>query len=196
LLGNPGERHGCFGTQATGDRTFSLGNTVQEHGLAAHMNITTPSLELRLQTKSQVLLEYARASPEEKEGVAPEWLARVESSQDSDPWIHGFKIVLRHDGTEVGRCGFTGPPDANGIVEIAYVVDEKFRGRGYATEAARGLSAYASADPRVRLIRAHTAPTENASTHVLGKCGFLRVGDSVDHAIGIVWRWEKAVQLA
>jgi len=160
------------------------------------MNITTPSLELRLQTRSQVLLEYDRMSSEDKEQVAPEWLARVESSRDSDPWVHGFKIVLPRDGTEVGRCGFTGPPDANGIVEIAYGVDERYRGRGYATEAVRGLLAYASADARVRVIRAHTLPTENASAHILRKCGFSRVGKSVDHAAGIVWRWEKGVQPA
>ena len=158
------------------------------------MNITTPTLELRLQTKAQVLLEYDRMRPEDKVQVAPEWLARVESSQDSDPWVHGFRMLLRHDGTEVGRCGFTGPPDANGIVEIAYCVDEKFRGRGYATEAAKGLSAYASADARVRVIRAHTLPAENASAHILRKCGFSRTGESVDHAAGTVWRWEKGVE--
>src|SRR5262249_37091443 len=155
------------------------------------MNISTPSLELRLLTKPQVLLEYDRMSPEDKEQVAPEWLARVESSH-SDPWLHGFKMLLRGDGTEVGTCGFNGPPDANGIVEIAYGVDEKFRGRGYATEAAMGLSAYASADARVRVIRAHTLPTENASTHILRKCGFSRVGETVDHAAGLVWRWAQA----
>ena len=159
-----------------------------------HVKISTPSLELRLQTKSEVLLEYHRSSPEDKAQVAPEWLARLESSQDSDPWVHGFKMVLRSDGTEVGRCGFTGPPDANGIVEIAYVVEEAFRGRGYATEAARGLLAYASGDVGVRLVCAHTLPTENASTHVLRKSGFSRAGESVDHAAGIVWRWEKGVQ--
>jgi RimJ/RimL family protein N-acetyltransferase len=105
-------------------------------------------------------------------------------------------MVLRSDGTEVRRCGFAGPPDANGMVEIAYGVDEEFRGRGYATETARGLSAYASADARVRVIRAHTSPTENASAHILRKCGFSRVGESVDHALGIVWRWEKGVEPA
>ena len=46
-----------------------------------------------------------------------------------------------------------------------------------------------------RLIRAHTLPTENASAHILRKCGFTRVGESVDHAAGIVWRWEKGVPL-
>jgi hypothetical protein len=45
------------------------------------MNITTPELELRLQTKAQVLLEYDRMSPEDKRQVTAEWLAQVESSQ-------------------------------------------------------------------------------------------------------------------
>ena len=134
---------------------------------------------------------YNRSSPEAKAQVAPEWLARVDNSQDSDPWVHGFRMVLRRDRTEVGRCGFTGPRDANGIVEIAYGVDEEFCGRGYATEAAMGLSAYASRDARVRVIRAHTLPSENASAHVLRKCGFSRAGESVDHAAGVVWRWER-----
>lgn len=160
------------------------------------MNIVTPSLELRLKTKAQVLLEYDRMNSEDKKQVAPEWLARVESSQDSDPWVHGFEMVLRDSGTDVGSCGFTGPPDASGVVEIAYGVGEQFRGRGYATEAARGLSAYASTDARVRIIRAHTLATENASTRVLRKCGFSKIGESVDHAAGIVWRWEKRVQPA
>ena len=133
-------------------------------------------------------------NPEDKLQVNPEWFSRVQSSQDSDPWIHGFKMILRLDGTEVGQCGFVGPPDANGIVEIAYGVDEKFRGHGYATEAVRGLSEYAGADPRVRVICAHTLPTENASTRILTKCGFSRAGESVDHEVGIVWRWEKSVQ--
>jgi ADP-ribose pyrophosphatase YjhB (NUDIX family)/RimJ/RimL family protein N-acetyltransferase len=163
---------------------------------SVHVNIFTPSLELRLRTKSEVLLEYNRSSPEDKAQVAPEWLALVESSQDSDPWVHGFKMMLRSDGTEVGRCGFTGPPDSNGIVEIAYGVDEEFRSHGYATEAAKSLSSYASADARVRVIRAHTLPTENASAHILRKCGFSRIGESMDHAAGIVWRWEKVVQPA
>jgi len=158
------------------------------------VNIITPSLELRLQTKSEVLLEYNRLSPDDKKQVTPEWLARVESSQDSDPWIHGFKMVLPANGTEVGRCGFTGPPDASGVVEIAYGVDEKFRGHGYATEAAMGLSTFASRDALVRVLRAHTLPQENASTHILKKCGFSRAGESMDHEVGIVWRWEKLVQ--
>jgi RimJ/RimL family protein N-acetyltransferase len=153
--------------------------------------ITTKSLELKLLTKAEVLLEYEQASAEDKRQVAPEWLARVENSRESDPWVHGFKMVRRRDGIAIGRCGFVGPPDDAGMVEIAYEVDEAFRGQGYASEAAMGLISYGLGDSRVRVIRAHTLAQENASTHVLRKCGFARVGDSMDHALGVVWRWER-----
>lgn len=155
------------------------------------MIITTPSLELRLQSKEQVLLEYEGMSAEDKKQVTSEWLAQIENSDSSDPWVHGFKIVLRGNGSEIGRCGFTGSLDENGVVEIAYSVDDEFRGRGYATEAAMGRSDYAAADARVRVICAHILPTENASARVLKNGGFSKTGESMDHAAGIVWRWEK-----
>ena len=145
------------------------------------MNITTPALELRLQTKSQALFEYERASPEDKAQVAPEWLARVNSSQDSDPWVHGFKMVLRQDGTEVGRCGFTGPPDADGIVEIAYGVDEEFRGRGYATEAAAASIDAAFNSLGIKSIVATVYPDNKPSLRVLEKLGMRLESEVFGH---------------
>ncbi len=38
---------------------------------------------------------------------------------------------------------------------------------------------------------AHTCPEPNASTRVLTKCGFRRVGEVMDPDDGLVWRWEK-----
>jgi len=76
---------------------------------------------------------------------------------------------------------------------MAYGVDAEHQGRGYATEAAMGLVDFALADPRVRIICAHTMPEENASTHILIRCGFSHVGESVDHEIGLAWRWERRI---
>jgi RimJ/RimL family protein N-acetyltransferase len=76
-------------------------------------------------------------------------------------------------------------------VEIAYGVDPDHRGKGYATEAAEGLVTHAFGDPRVRVVRAHTLPEPNASTRVLTKCGFRRIGEVIDPEDGLVWRWEK-----
>jgi ribosomal-protein-alanine N-acetyltransferase len=157
------------------------------------MTINTPSLVLESQTRNQVLLELESMSAEDKRLVSPDWLALVEGSEPSDPWIHGFTMRLRPDGHRVGRCGFTGPPGSDGIVEIAYGVDAESQGRGYATEAAMGLVEFAQADPRVRIIRAHTRPEENASTHILTRCGFRHVGESMDHEIGVAWTWERRI---
>jgi len=93
----------------------------------------------------------------------------------------------------IGMCGFTGPPDANGVVELAYGIAPSYQGKGYATEAAAALVGFASADPRVRIIRAHTLPERNASTRVLEKCGFSKTGEIRDPENNLVWQWEKVV---
>jgi len=155
------------------------------------MTVTTTSLILRVQTSEDVLATINRMSAEDRRQVSPEWLARVNASSQSDPWTHGF-VICRRDGLErVGQCGFVGPPERDGIVEIAYGIDAAFQGRGFATEAAKALISFAFADPRVVTVRAHTLPQENASTCVLRKCGFCRAGESLDHAAGLVWRWVK-----
>ena len=63
-------------------------------------------------------------------------------------------------------------------------------GKGYATEAAAALVQYAQADTKVRVVRAHTLPENNASGRVLTKCGFRRIGEVMDPEDGLVWRWE------
>ena len=114
-----------------------------------------------------------------------------DGSSPADPWIHGFMLVHRDTGGVVGRCGFKGPPDGDGMVEIAYGVNPEHEGKGYATEAAGALVSYAFGHREVRVVRAHTLPEWNASTRVLTKCGFRRVGEVVDPEDGLVWRWEK-----
>jgi RimJ/RimL family protein N-acetyltransferase len=155
------------------------------------MTITTPSLFLVSKTKQEALHGLAQMSVEERRQVSPEWLRLLDHSLPSDPWIHGFVIVLRDGGKRIGQCGFAGPPGSDGIVEIAYGVDAEYRAKGYATEAAMGLVQFALEDPRVRAVRAHTLPEENASTRVLRKCGFVQIGESIDHEVGAVWEWER-----
>jgi RimJ/RimL family protein N-acetyltransferase len=123
--------------------------------------------------------------------VSPDWLARLRASTAPDPWVHGFAVVHRDSGPVIGSVGFKAPPDGQGVVEIAYGIVPGYRGRGYATEAARAGVEFAFADGRVRVVRAHTLSTPNASTQVLAKLGFERVGEVVDPEDGPVWRWEK-----
>jgi ribosomal-protein-alanine N-acetyltransferase len=125
------------------------------------------------------------------EEVSPDWLRRLRASTAADPWLHGFAVVHRESRLVIGSAGFKGPPDEEGVVEIAYGIVSGYQGRGYATEAAAALVAFAFGSGQVRLVRAHTLPTPNASTRVLAKCGFKHLGEVVDPEDGLVWRWER-----
>jgi [ribosomal protein S5]-alanine N-acetyltransferase len=154
--------------------------------------LETSRLKLVAQSREDVHAFLEQMQPQDRTQVSAAWVALLENSAPVDPWIHGFSLVSRVDGSIVGRCGFKGPPAA-GVVEIAYGIEAEQQGKGYATEAAEALVAYAVSTGEVRLVRAHTLPEPNASTRVLTKAGFQRVGQVVDPEDGLVWRWEKRI---
>jgi ribosomal-protein-alanine N-acetyltransferase len=126
----------------------------------------------------------------ERAQVSDDWLARVHGAT-ADHWTLGYTLMHRTTEAVVGTCGFKGPPTADRTVEIAYGVAADHQRRGYATEAAEALVAYAFSSGEVRVVRAHTFSDANASTRVLEKCGFRRIGEVVDPEDGLVVRWEK-----
>ena len=125
------------------------------------------------------------------DAVSPSWLEKLGASADADPWTYGFAVMEAATQSVIGTASFKGPPDEDGVVEIAYGIVPTREGRGFATEAARALIAYASRDERVRALLAHTLPEWNASTSVLQKCGFKLVGAVDDPEDGLVWRWSR-----
>src|SRR5688572_4535512 len=153
--------------------------------------VQTKSLNLVPLTKAETIAMVEAMSPEERADVSPAWLAQLHASAPVDPWTHGFNLVHRETGAVIGKAAFKGPPTADGVVEIAYGVDVDHQGKGYATEAAEALTAFALASGRVRTVCAHTLPEANVSTRLLTKCGFNYVGETIDPEDGLVWRWEK-----
>ena len=152
--------------------------------------VETRNLKLVPQTPEDVLAQIEPMDSDQKAQLSPHWLALVRNA-GPDPWIFGFALVHEITNIRVGSCGFKGPPDADGIVEIAYGVAPEHQGRGYATEAAEALVAYAFRSGQVRVVRAHTLPDNDASKRVLEKCGFQFIGEVDDPEDGLVWRWEK-----
>jgi RimJ/RimL family protein N-acetyltransferase len=150
--------------------------------------IETQRLRLALESTESVLARIDALSPEDRAQVSPDWVARMRDSSPT-PWTHGFAIVERASGSAVGSCGFRGPPDEGGMVEIAYGIDVDHRGRGYAKEAAAALVDFALGNG-VRVVRAHTLVENGASARVLMSCGFAAVGEVVDPEDGLVMRWE------
>ena len=150
----------------------------------------TANLKLVPKTRDEVRAEIAAMSAVDKSQLSPLWLARLAVSAAVDPWVHGFALVQSGSDAVIGSCGFKGPP-VDGIVEIAYGVSPEQRGRGYATEAAAALVAFAFAHADVSVVRAHTLPDADASQRVLAKCGFEHVGEVDDPEDGPVCRFER-----
>jgi RimJ/RimL family protein N-acetyltransferase len=153
--------------------------------------IPTASLDLVLQSPEEVLARIEALPPADRAEVSPMWLARVCATPAGDPWALSFVMVERATGSVVGGCSFKGPPDTEGVVEVAYGTDVSHRGRGYATQAAEALTDFAFASGLVRLVRAHSKLDNVPSARVLTKCNFRLVGEVVDPEDGLVYRWER-----
>ncbi|MDH3708927.1 MAG: GNAT family N-acetyltransferase [Cyclobacteriaceae bacterium] len=102
------------------------------------------------------------------------------------PWIGYFAL---RDNIVVGVGGFKGQPKDN-IVELAYATVPEFEGQGVAHSICKSLVKIAHEhSPRLG-IRARTLPQTNASTHILQKAGFTKLGEVQDPDDGPVWEWE------
>ena len=92
----------------------------------------------------------------------------------------------------VGSGGFKVPPDADGVVETGCEIAPVFRRQGYATEAVRGLIAYAFTRPQVSAVEAYSLPRKGPQSGLARAVGMARSGEAVDAVAGKVWRWEIA----
>jgi len=158
------------------------------------VTLSTERLLLVPTTPEEALAQIEALPAPQRAEVSPDWLGRARAATTADPWLFGFNARARDTGALIGGCGFKGPPDADGIVEITYGVDAAHQKRGYATEAAQALIAFAFGSSFVRVVRAHTRTGNIASERVLEKCGFERIGEVIEPEDGLVWRWERAKQ--
>ena len=101
-------------------------------------------------------------------------------------WITG--VLMADDGVDmekaVGRAGFHGPPDARGMVEVAYAICPEHRRQGFARAALAAMLERAASDPAVLVVRATMTPANLASRAVVAPFGFVEVGMQVDDEDG------------
>jgi RimJ/RimL family protein N-acetyltransferase len=115
------------------------------------------------------------------DGVDHRWLLRA--------------AVTREAPGMVGRAGFHGPPDANGMVEIGYRIDPAHRRRGYGLECARLLVETAERLPGVSVVRASIAPDNTPSLRIAERLGFSQVGEQIDEIDGLELVLERTAQI-
>lgn len=146
-------------------------------------DLTTDRLVLRRWTAVEVTAVLAGARPAHwAEDFPAEGDQVVAGLFAEHPlWLGEYghrQIIERDSGLVVGSIGLFWPP-ADGTVEIGYGVVASRRGRGYAPEATRALTAFALTAPDVHTVEAEVELSNPASVRVLEKAGFHR--RSTDH---------------
>ena len=92
--------------------------------------------------------------------VSESFRARLRDNDAADPWRDGFGIVQLAEQRLIGLCSYVGPPESEGIVEIAYFIAPDFEDQGYATEATNCYRPCARERPGAPVARPHHAGGE------------------------------------
>jgi RimJ/RimL family protein N-acetyltransferase len=109
------------------------------------------------------------------------WMRRL-LDEAEDSTFTGYSIVA--ELRPVGTCGFKGPPDAEGRVDIGYSIVAPERKKAYAKAAVRQLLTIAFADPRVTPVVAETIPSRVASERTAESCGFVLTSRRPEEDLG------------
>jgi hypothetical protein len=94
-----------------------------------HLRPLSPAELLALRESDDQFTAESRLKPADglramlvSDEVSPGWLERLRTAVDRDPWQFGFVVLEKMTGVAVGAAGFKGPPDDDGVVEIAYAI--------------------------------------------------------------------------
>lgn len=93
----------------------------------------------------------------------------------------GTFLVL-HEGLVVGDCGWFGPPDDAGEVEIGYGLAPSARHKGLGTAAVQALLEWVRGQGAVH-VRAEVLPGNEASLRLLARLGFEPVEERAGHVV-------------
>lgn len=102
-------------------------------------------------------------------------------------------IVDRERNIAVGSISFHDAPDERGMVEIGVGIAEPERGKGFASEALRGMWTWATHQPDVKFLRYTVSPENPYSISIIKKFEFPQVGEQIDPEDGLELIFESSV---
>lgn len=158
------------------------------HGPRLDLVLMSPALMRALLTTDWAEAERLLGAriPGEWQGEYWQWLGQRPDQAEHDPpampWLPRALLLrtddesARDEPTVVGDAGFHGPPDADGRVELGYMVVPEHRRNGYAEEAVRALMGWAAAEQGITRFRASISPQNAPSLNLIRKLGFVQVG--------------------
>jgi len=117
--------------------------------------------------------------PEMLTDALPWFLAQLTADRANAGWLAWYGVVDGETPVLAASGGFMGPPVA-GVVAIGYSVLPAYREKGYGTEMMAALIDWAFAQPGVTHIVAEALPENTPSVRLLGRLGFVEVGDGAE----------------
>jgi ribosomal-protein-alanine N-acetyltransferase len=174
--------------------------------------IDTPRLKLVAMTRAVLDASLARDRPvvatlldaeipedwPDSDGLLKLRLKQLTREPALEPWLLRA-IVMRDARRMIGHIGFHGAPGAPHLTayaphaaEFGYTIFAQHRRQGFATEAARGLMAWARTQ-RVRSFVVSIRPDNAPSLAIAQNLGFRRVGQHIDEEEGLeyVFLWSE-----
>jgi ribosomal-protein-alanine N-acetyltransferase len=114
-------------------------------------------------------------------------LKKVRQDPDHYLWLTHWAIIQREEQGIIGFIILKGCPNEKGEVIIGYEIDEKYRRKGYATEALQTINTWILSHPQAIYVIADTEKDNIASHHLLEHLGSERYQETED----VVW-WRIA----
>lgn len=155
--------------------------------------LTLPQLELYLQANDLLedalcLTQYGRkVAPQVLDMVSKVTLPKMKRATGHDYLFHTFWLVVdKQSKMIVAEMGFKGVPE-HGEVEIGYGTMPFMQGRGYMTEAVKGLLQWAAGRDEISAVLAETHVSNLPSIKVVEKNGFQRIDKKGDM---LWWRFK------
>lgn len=89
---------------------------------------------------------------------------------------YGMWVVCDRDtGKVIGRAGIEHREEGNEtLMELGYIIDRKYQGKGLATEVCQAIIEYATTELTIEQLHCFIHPQNKASIHVAEKLGFIR----------------------
>jgi ribosomal-protein-alanine N-acetyltransferase len=136
------------------------------------------------------------------EGSSPDKTLTYEETKEELEWfLNGhprrselglWATILKENGAFIGRCGLLPwTIDEHDEVEVAYMIDKAYWGRGLGTEAARGIRDYAFEQLGLSRLICMIYPENEASIKVAENAGMTFEKESVDEH-GPYWVYSMA----
>lgn len=128
--------------------------------------------ELNLNKTSRII------SQELKEALEHTILPNVADKTKNYLYSTIWTAISKSENKMIGDLCIIGEPNENGEIEIGYGTYDEFQGKGFMTEIVNGLIEWAKEQNIVKSILASTEKTNSASSKVLEKNNFTKIGET------------------